>query len=184
MAKFDLDKYATVADRLLEFWRDFPEGSVRTRIARIEGPEVVFECRVFRTRQDSMDGIYTSGFAQEVEGKSPVNTTSFYENCESSAIGRALANMGYSTSTERPSRSEMLKVARVRQEHAEMMDWIRGIGAAIAEDREIKVAGAQHNAKTYIRENWTAIKEQYRVARSVVEAIEASTGDTFRVAST
>lgn len=179
MARFDLEKYATVADRLLEFWRDFPEGSIRTRIVRVEGPEVVFEARLYRTRSDALEGVYTSGFAQEVEGKSPVNTTSFYENCESSAIGRALANMGYSTSTERPSRSEMIKVARVKQEHESMLEWTREVGARCEEEAEITIAGASRNLKSYVRENWPALKEQYRLARSLVEAIESATGQRF-----
>ena len=38
--------------------------------------------------------------------------SSFVENCETSAIGRALANCAYATHGKRPSREEMGKVAR------------------------------------------------------------------------
>lgn len=52
------------------------------------------------------------GYAEEIRGSSPVNKTSFVENCETSAIGRALANCAYATHGKRPSREEMGKVQR------------------------------------------------------------------------
>jgi hypothetical protein len=179
MAQFNLEDYAPVDERIASFYKDFPDGSIRTRMARLDGPEVFFEARVFRSPADVAGNVYTSGWAREVEGKSPVNKTSHIENAETSSIGRALANLGYTTNAHRASRSEMLKVHRVNKEHAEMLDWIRGIGAAVLEDQQITVAGATHNAKTYIRESWPAIKEQFRVARGVVDALESSTGEKF-----
>jgi len=50
-----------------------------------------------------------TGLAQEREGSSTVNKTSALENCETSAIGRALANLGYAAKGKRPSREEMSK---------------------------------------------------------------------------
>lgn len=50
-----------------------------------------------------------TGWAREVDGEGLVNATSALENCETSAIGRALANAGYSTSKQRASREEMAK---------------------------------------------------------------------------
>lgn len=180
MAQFDLDSYATVQERIAEFWRDFPEGSIRTRLAVRDGPEVVFECRIFRTPDDVAANVYTSGWAQEIEGKSPVNKTSWYENAEASAIGRALANLGYSKDATRPSRSEMLKVARTRQEHEAMLEYVREIGARCEDELEITVNGSVRNLKAFVRENWQPMKEQFRLARTVVEAIEKATGEQFR----
>jgi hypothetical protein len=55
-----------------------------------------------------------TGYAEEVRGAGNVNRTSHVENCETSAIGRALANCGMAGSdmTKRPSREEMSKVQR------------------------------------------------------------------------
>jgi hypothetical protein len=143
----------------------------------------VFEARAYRTPDEVRIGVYTSGWAREVEGKNPVNRTSHLENCESSAIGRALANLGYSKDATRPSRSEMIKVHRVRQEHEAMLEFIREVGARCEEEREIRVGGGIRNLKAYIRENWPGIKEQYRLARAAIEAIEASTGEQFKQAA-
>lgn len=179
MGAFNLEDYATVQDRISEFFQDFPDGSIQTFLNRMEGPEVVFEARVFRSPEEVTSGVFTSGWAHEVEGRSPVNKTSFLENCESSSIGRALANMAYSKDARRPSRSEMLKVARMRQEHDAMLEWIRGVGASCEEEQEIKIGNASRNLKAYVRENWQGLKEQYRLARALVEAIESATGQTF-----
>ena len=46
---FDIDSYAPVQERVAEFYRDFPEGAIRTYLAKLDGPEVVFEARVFRS---------------------------------------------------------------------------------------------------------------------------------------
>ena len=183
MTSFDLEAYAPVQERIDEFYRDFPHGCIKTRLVREEGPEVVFEARVYRTPDEVRLGVYTSGWAREIEGKNPVNRTSHLENCESSAIGRALANLGYSKDAKRPSRAEMLKVHRVRQEHEAMLDFIREVGARCEEEREIRVGAGTRNLKAYIRENWPGIKEQYRLARAAIEAIEASTGEQFRQAA-
>jgi hypothetical protein len=180
---FDLEAYAPVQERIGEFYRDFPLGCIQTRLVREDGPEVVFEARLYRNPDEVQAGVYTTGWAREVEGKNPVNRTSHLENCESSAIGRALANLGYSKDATRPSRSEMIKVHRMRQEHDAMLEFIREVGARCEEAMEIQVGGGSRNLKPYIRENWQAIKEQYRLAHAVVEAIETSTGQEFRLAA-
>jgi hypothetical protein len=180
MAQFSLEDYASVQDRIAEFYRDHPDGCIKTYMRRMEPPEVVFEARVFRFPQDVQGGVFTSGWAQEIEGKTPVNRTSFLENCETSCIGRALANLGYATDAKRPSRSEMLKVARQRKEHEEALEWLRAFGVRCPEETEINIGGGVRNAKAYIRENWPALKEQYRMVRAVIEAIESGTGEAYR----
>ena len=116
MAQFNLEDYATVQERIAQFYGDHPDGVIQTFLAKHDGPEVIFEARVFRTPEEAEKGVYTSGWAREVEGKTPVNRTSHLENCETSAVGRALANLGYATDGKRPSREEMQKVQRMEAE--------------------------------------------------------------------
>jgi hypothetical protein len=61
------------------------------------------------------DVCVATGYAEEVRGAGNVNRTSHVENCETSAVGRALANAGYAGSdvNKRPSREEMGKVQRM-----------------------------------------------------------------------
>lgn len=179
MANFDLESYATVQERIAQFYQDHPQGSIRTFMVVRDGPEVVFEARIYRTPEDAALGIYTSGWAREVEGKTPVNRTSHLENAETSACGRALANLGYATDARRPSRSEMLKVARMRDEHEELLQYIRSVGPKVKADAEIEIGGQKRRLKDFVREQWPQIKEQFRTARQVVEAMEQATGVPF-----
>ena len=179
MATFDLESYATVQERIAQFYQDFPDGSIRTFMVVRDGPEVIFEARIYRTPEEAAMGIYTSGFAREIEGKSPVNRSSHLENSESSAVGRALANLGYATDARRPSRSEMIKVARMRDEHEEMLQFIRSVGPKVDDEATIELGGTTYNLKEFVRKNWATIKEQFRIARSVVDAIEESTSTPF-----
>lgn len=117
MGNFDLNSYAQVKDRIAEFYVDYPGGSIRTFVVRQEGKEILFEARVYRTVEEAVAGVYTSGFARELEGDGMVNKSSHVENCETSAIGRALANLDYCGSiggqkAPRPSREEMSKAER------------------------------------------------------------------------
>jgi len=114
-ARFDLGKYVEVAERIRAFYEKYPEGSIQTEMVRLEDGLVVFRASVFR---DATDPLPTTGWAYEREGSSPVNRTSFVENCETSAIGRALANRDFA-GTRRPSREEMEKVARMQAEWRE-----------------------------------------------------------------
>lgn len=179
MANFDLEAYAPVQERIAQFVQDFPAGSVRTFMVKHDGPEVVFEARVYRTPEEAAMGVYTSGWAREVEGKSPVNKTSHVENAETSAIGRALANLGYATDAKRPSRSEMIKVKRTQEEHEEMLQYIRAAGVEIGDGEVGTVMGKEVVIKEFVRTNWPAIKEQFRLARSVVDAMEKATAVKF-----
>lgn len=69
------------------------------------------------------------------------------------------------------------------REHDAMLEFIREVGARCDEGVEIRVSGGARNLKAYIRENWQIIKEQYRMARNVVDAIETTTGEGFRKAA-
>jgi hypothetical protein len=112
--------YVEVKDRIPLFWQRHPEGAVRTDMVRFEGEEVVFCAYLFAHRDD--DKPIVTGYAHEVFGSSNVNKTSALENCETSAIGRALANMGITGPTgkePRPSREEMQKTERAAPAKAE-----------------------------------------------------------------
>jgi hypothetical protein len=64
-------------------------------------------------------------------------------------------------------------------EHERMLSYIRTVGPRVDETAEITIARKPRNLKDYVRENWPAIKEQPKIARAVVEAVEKQTGTAF-----
>jgi hypothetical protein len=74
-----------------------------------EAHRYVVKAYLYRTYLDQV--AYSTGFAEEKDSDRGVNATSALENCETSAIGRALANAGFAAKGKRPSREEMVKVS-------------------------------------------------------------------------
>lgn len=103
---FNLADYETVADRLERFWADHPEGKVNTELVHYDDKRFIVKAFVWRDGGD----VSSTGYAEELVGATPVNKTSALENCETSALGRALANLGYAPKGQRPSQEEMVKV--------------------------------------------------------------------------
>jgi hypothetical protein len=106
---FNLADYETVESRLEKFWKEFPDGRVSTELEVCEAHRYVVKAYLYRTYLDQV--AYSTGYAEEKDADRGVNATSALENCETSAIGRALANAGYATKGRRPSREEMVKVS-------------------------------------------------------------------------
>jgi hypothetical protein len=109
---FDPSIYAPVAERIRLFWESFPNGRITTRLVSRTERDVVFEARVYRSASDGEPA--ATGWAAEREGDGDVNAVACLENTETSAVGRALANLGFTAAKERPSVEEMQKAARVR----------------------------------------------------------------------
>ena len=109
---FNLDDYEPVASRLDRFLKAHPDARVITDLVHYLSDIAVFKAELW------LDGeIIATGWAEEIRGQGNVNKTSHLENCETGAVGRALANAGLSGSdfTKRPSREEMGKVQRMTE---------------------------------------------------------------------
>lgn len=84
-------KYTQVVTRVEVFRRAFGgELGIQTDILLNDGKYVIVKATI----ADKNGYVVSSGLAEEIRGGSPVNKTSALENCETSAIGRALASMG------------------------------------------------------------------------------------------
>jgi hypothetical protein len=109
---FNLDDYEPVASRLDRFLKAHPDARVITDLVHYLSDIAVFKCELWLEGE-----IIATGWAEEIRGQGNVNKTSHLENCETGAVGRALANAGLSGSdfTKRPSREEMGKVQRMTE---------------------------------------------------------------------
>jgi hypothetical protein len=115
---FNLDDYETVEERLVKYWKDHPDGQIHTKLLDSTASRFIVEASIYRTEADSRP--WTTGLAEETVQGRGVNATSALENCETSAIGRALANAGYATKGKRASREEMSKVAASQEVKAKV----------------------------------------------------------------
>jgi hypothetical protein len=109
---YDLAAYATVAERIRLFYERHPLGRIQTELVSRTSNEVIFKALVYRTPEDELPS--ATGWAAEREGDGEINLVACLENTETSAVGRALANLGFTASRERPSAEEMAKASRVR----------------------------------------------------------------------
>ena len=147
---FDLRDYVDVAERIRAFYERYPDGSIQTEMVRLEGDRVVFKAVVYRDREDPRP---VTGWAHEREGQGHVNKTSFIENCETSAIGRALANLNFPTSRA--------ALERVRASQP----------AAGSQVEEIRALVASEAVAVDVRKRVLARLEQGLTARQAADAI-------------
>ena len=112
MPKFNIDNYELVEDRLKKFWKDNPNARINTDVVgnSDDGTMVIVKAELFINKEDTLP--IATGLAQETKGLGGfANNEAWLENCESSAIGRALANWKYQGSKKpRPTQEEMKKV--------------------------------------------------------------------------
>ena len=118
MANFNIYDYVQVNERIEKFYEKYPEGSIQTEIQSNENGIVIFKAYAYRTKEDTRPA---TGHAYEKEGSSFINKTSYIENCETSAVGRALAMLGFEIKKSIASREEVAN-AKLQQEIQETGD--------------------------------------------------------------
>ena len=105
---FNLQDYETVETRLEKWHGQYPDSRVETELIEASNTRFIVFCKLFKTEADPKP--CATGLAFETITEKGVNSTSALENCETSAIGRALANAGFAAKGKRASREEMAKV--------------------------------------------------------------------------
>jgi hypothetical protein len=125
---FNLADYETVEVRLEKFIKDYPDFRIATELEVVERDRYIVKAYLFKTTSDSLS--WATGYAEEKITDRGVNSTSALENCETSAIGRALANAGYAAKGKRPSREEMSKVVTPRIIKPAVQDLVQAIKSA------------------------------------------------------
>ena len=107
---FNLANYEDVDTRIHKFYETYPDGSILTELITNEEKEgiVIFKAVAYRTHVDTAPSAI--GYARGARKDRGVDRDFWFENCETSAIGRCLANLGLSAKGKRASSLEMAKV--------------------------------------------------------------------------
>lgn len=96
-------EYAEVNQRIKAFRMVHPNGVITTNIVSLENGVVIMKATIM----DEEDREIGTGYAYEQEGSTFINKTSFIENCETSAVGRALGMCGFGIDTSVASYEEV-----------------------------------------------------------------------------
>jgi hypothetical protein len=99
--------YVEVNERVKAFRKLYPEGIIDTKIESIENGVCIIKAQVGFYEEDGCVRWLASGIAYEKEGSTFINKTSYIENCETSAVGRALGFMGIGIDTGIASKEEV-----------------------------------------------------------------------------
>ena len=107
---FNLENYEDVDTRIHKFYEKYPDGAIITELVSNDEEKgiVVFKALAYRTYADATPS--SIGYARGARKDRGVDRDFWLENCESSSIGRCLANLGLSAKGKRPSSLEMAKV--------------------------------------------------------------------------
>lgn len=98
-------EYVEVNVRLKAFWKLCENGKIETDIISLENGICVIKAKVYENKEDPEPR--ATGIAYEKENSTFINKTSYIENCETSAIGRALGNAGIGIDTAVASAEEV-----------------------------------------------------------------------------
>jgi hypothetical protein len=162
---FNLDDYETVEERLVKFWKEHESGRIITTLISGTSSQFIVRAELYK---DGSELIWATGLAEETVQGRGVNSTSALENCETSAIGRALANAGYATKGKRASREEMTKVAL----KSKTDDVIAETKARLAETAKEYVPIAKEDDPWTIREAAPAgtVDEAVKMVKDIIGA--------------
>lgn len=108
--------YVMVNERILEFRKNYPNYSLESEIVILNEESVTIKAIV----KDETGRVVATGFANEDKATSIINKTSYVENCETSAWGRALGCLGIGIDTSIASAEEV--TTAIKKQNAELVE--------------------------------------------------------------
>lgn len=119
-----LKDYIEVNVRVEKFYERFPNGRIVTELVSWSEGVVVMKAYAYRDLNDNVPS--ATGHAYEKEGSTYINKTSALENCETSAVGRALAMLGFEIKKSIASKEEV-KNAKLNQQQSKVIGEIKSV---------------------------------------------------------
>tara|TARA_Y100000746_G_scaffold228441_1_gene236502 strand:+ start:147 stop:1031 length:885 start_codon:yes stop_codon:yes gene_type:complete len=176
MAGYNPDDYELVEVRLERFWKDNPDGKIKTKLIESSenGQMVICHAEVYEHKEDTEPK--ATGIAQEYQDdKSFANRTSWMEVCETSAIGRALANWKYQGSKKaRPSQEEMSKVAKQPPtKKAEQLETGKQTSKITESALKSLVLAYCNDDKNFARECYSTTMKRFTISNKVTNDVSS-----------
>jgi hypothetical protein len=131
---FNLSEYTTVRERLIEFWKRYPNGRIETEILEWSDHRFIVAARLYRETTDEKP--FSTGLANEVITDRGVNKDFALENGATSALGIACGHANIGIDKHKPSREEMSKVVAQKPAKPLVQDLVQAIKAADQETAE------------------------------------------------
>ena len=171
---YNIDDYEVVEVRLEKFWKENPDGKIKTKLVESSenGQMVICHAEIYEHKDDTEPK--STGLAQEYQDdKSGANRTSWMENCETSAIGRALANWKYQGNNKpRPSKEEMSKVSKEPPTKKEEAPEIGKQTSKITEGALKNLVLAYCNDdKVFAKESYNTTMKRFTITNKVSEDV-------------
>ena len=167
------NQYAAVSERIKAFRKLYPEGFISTDLISNENGVCIIKATVGYKDELGERFVLGTGMAYEKEGSSFINKTSYIENCETSAVGRALGMCGIGIDTDVASYDEVA-TATVNQEAEKPIsaEQKKALAKMMKEDNipdgyicELYSVGAINELTvrkfTNLVSNWEACKSKY-----------------------
>lgn len=142
---YDVSDYVQVNERIEKFYERYPEGSIQTEIQSVVDGVVIFKAYAYRDREDTRPA---TGHAYEKENSSFINKTSYIENCETSAVGRALAMLGFEIKKSIASKEEV-ENAKLQQQPSKISSQQLDILLKLLVDKKITDEAVQKTLEIY-----------------------------------
>lgn len=169
--------YAMVNKRVMAFRSLCPQGCISTEILKMDDGVVTMRTTVM----DEEGRVLGTGIAQEKESASYINKTSYLENCETSAVGRALGMCGIGIDESMASAEEVANAILNQSQKNSTPKGAQKSGREYATDAErrtymaaCKRLGAD-SVQVLKKAGWQSGKmtvEQYSKALVILEEIE------------
>ena len=146
--------YTCVAARISAFRELCPVGTISTEILSLADGVVTMKTTI----TDENGKILATGMAQEKETSSYINKTSYIENCETSAVGRALGMLGIGSDEQMASAEEVANAINNQNKQANNQSQQKQAPAKTQEEAEAEKA--------------RIMKEKEEAAKKALEAID------------
>lgn len=166
-------EYVTVNERLKEFRNNFKDYALITEIVELGADYATIKASII----DDKGVLRATGFAREVVAKSPINKFAFLENCETSAIGRALGNFGIGIDDAVCTADELLMKLSQDKKDDKTDDEFKKQAASAKAANTKAVKQAVANGEDYVARQYnTPLQERYKLC---MEWLQSQTPTTY-----